>query len=112
MKSAILRADEGYDILHNGLWRTFRDTVAKHIPPDTTAMIFWLKNRRRDQWRDVHKHEANPGNPIDQMSPEELRASIHEDLKLLGMLPDGAPPTNRRGSRTLRRTPDCGGQTQ
>jgi hypothetical protein len=26
MKSAILRADEGYDILHNGVWRTFRDT--------------------------------------------------------------------------------------
>jgi hypothetical protein len=25
MKSAFLRADEGYDILHNGFWRTFRD---------------------------------------------------------------------------------------
>jgi hypothetical protein len=28
MKSAILRNDEGYDILHNGVWRTFRDTKA------------------------------------------------------------------------------------
>jgi len=26
MKSAILRADEVYDILHNGIWRSFRDT--------------------------------------------------------------------------------------
>jgi hypothetical protein len=52
--------------------------------------IFWLKNRRRDQWRYVHKHEAHPGNPIDHMTEDELRASIHEDLKLLGMLPDGA----------------------
>lgn len=25
MKSGILRDDEGYDILHNGTWRTFRD---------------------------------------------------------------------------------------
>lgn len=24
----------------------------KHMPPDTTAQIFWLKNRRPDLWRD------------------------------------------------------------
>ena len=24
----------------------------KHYPPDSTAMIFWLKNRRPKQWRD------------------------------------------------------------
>ena len=24
----------------------------EHVPPDTTAMIFWLKNRKRDEWRD------------------------------------------------------------
>ena len=24
----------------------------KHYPPDTTACIFWLKNRQRDKWRD------------------------------------------------------------
>lgn len=23
-----------------------------HVPPDTTAMIFWLKNRRRAHWTD------------------------------------------------------------
>ena len=26
--------------------------ITKHIPPDPTSMIFWLKNRRRDKWRD------------------------------------------------------------
>lgn len=25
------------------------------IAPDTTAAIFWLKNRRKDQWRDKHE---------------------------------------------------------
>lgn len=25
--------------------------------PDTTAAIFWLKNRQRDKWRDKHDHE-------------------------------------------------------
>lgn len=24
----------------------------EHYPPDPTSMIFWLKNRRRDLWRD------------------------------------------------------------
>ncbi|WP_370601183.1 transposase [Pseudomonas nitroreducens] len=26
--------------------------LIKHYPPDTTAAIFWLKNRRPDLWRD------------------------------------------------------------
>lgn len=33
----------------------------EHVPPDTTAAIFWLKNRRKDAWRDKHimEHEGN-----------------------------------------------------
>ncbi|MFK5948808.1 MAG: hypothetical protein QM500_08590, partial [Methylococcales bacterium] len=42
----------------------------KHHPPDTTAAIFWLKNRQKEAWRDskdingsvkhehTHKHEG------------------------------------------------------
>lgn len=26
--------------------------LTKHYPPDTTAAIFWLKNRKKDKWRD------------------------------------------------------------
>lgn len=26
--------------------------IRKYYPPDTTAAIFWLKNRRPEQWRD------------------------------------------------------------
>ena len=26
--------------------------TVKHVVPDTTAQIFWLKNRRPDRWRD------------------------------------------------------------
>ncbi len=29
----------------------------EHVAPDTTACIFWLKNRRPDQWRDKSEHE-------------------------------------------------------
>lgn len=38
----------------------------EHYPPDTTAAIFWLKNRRREQWRDKVDHEltGKDGGPI------------------------------------------------
>ena len=29
----------------------------KHYPPDTTAAIFWLKNRKPDAWRDKQEME-------------------------------------------------------
>lgn len=38
----------------------------EHVPPDTTAAIFWLKNRRKDEWRDKHdvEHGGANGEPI------------------------------------------------
>lgn len=35
-----------------GMAEIVQTPIRKHYPPDTTAMIFWLKNRRREQWRD------------------------------------------------------------
>ena len=36
--------------------------TVKHYPPDTTAAIFWLKNRRPDLWRDkVESEISGPG---------------------------------------------------
>jgi len=29
----------------------------EHIPPDTTAAIFWLKNRKPAEWREKSEHE-------------------------------------------------------
>lgn len=55
--------------------------VRKAAPPDTTALIFWLKNRKPDRWRDKqeHVHAGDPDNPIKlevdfkSMSDDELR---------------------------------------
>lgn len=33
--------------------------VTKEVQPDTTAQIFWLKNRRKQQWRDKVEVETN-----------------------------------------------------
>ena len=51
---------------------TYRDgsikviTTTKEILPDVTAQIFWLKNRRRDQWRDRQdlEHTGKDGGGI------------------------------------------------
>lgn len=34
----------------------------KHYPPDTTAAIFWLKNRDPENWRDVKAQEISGPN--------------------------------------------------
>ncbi len=40
--------------------------VLRVVPPDTTAMIFWLKNRQPEMWRDKidHAHGGPDGGPI------------------------------------------------
>lgn len=59
--------------------------VKRVIPADTTACIFWLKNRRQKQWRDVHKVEHGEPNEFDNVSETELTEFItSEAQKLLG----------------------------
>jgi len=36
----------------------------EHYPPATAAAIFWLKNRRRADWRDKIEHTGEDGGPI------------------------------------------------
>lgn len=35
--------------------------VAESFPPDTTAAIFWLKNRKPKEWRDKHEIDHSTG---------------------------------------------------
>ena len=35
-----------------------RRRVSKEVPPDVRALLFWLKNRRPDRWRDRVENEA------------------------------------------------------
>ncbi len=37
----------------------------EHHAPDTTACIFWLKNRRKAEWRDRHEHTGADGGPLE-----------------------------------------------
>jgi len=38
--------------------------ITKHLPPETTAAIFWLKNRRPSEWRDKTTIDANHSGEI------------------------------------------------
>lgn len=60
----------------------------KHYPPDTTAAIFWLKNRRKDQWRDKQDMEltGKDGGPIETSSKPDLSKLSVEELKQLAEL--------------------------
>ena len=50
----------------------------EHYPPDTTAAIFWLKNRQPAKWRDKKEVEnlVKLGDELESMSDEELEAII------------------------------------
>ena len=47
--------------------------ITEHCPPDTTAMIFWLKNRQPDRWRD--KRDGGEGDD-DPVAPVEVRVEV------------------------------------
>lgn len=37
----------------------------EHVPPDVTAQIFWLKNRRPNEWRDRHEVSGPSGGALE-----------------------------------------------
>jgi len=51
--------------------------VTKQVAPDTTAQIFWLKNRKPQEWRDkqevTHGGNITLNNPYKDLSTEELK---------------------------------------
>lgn len=64
-------------------------TIEKHYPPDPTSMIFWLKNRQPNEWRDKQstEHLGADGQPVDLptrieiVSPTSAKNTQVEDIK-------------------------------
>lgn len=55
--------------------------LRKHYPPDTTACIFWLKNRRPEEWRDRQELTGKDGAPLfdkpaETMTDDEIRREL------------------------------------
>lgn len=53
--------------------------ISEHCPPDTTAMIFWLKNRQPDRWRDK-RDGADEGSGEDAQ-PTQVNVGVRDARK-------------------------------
>lgn len=71
----------------------------EYVPPSDTAMIFWLKNRRRHEWRDRHEVEHGRVGEFDAMSDRELLEFIEVEAREIGISPEAIqlpPPKKSR----------------
>jgi hypothetical protein len=60
-----------------------KETIKQYAQPQTSAQIFWLKNRQPDKWRDVQKHELGRAGEFDQVSDDKLLALIKEETQVI-----------------------------
>lgn len=58
--------------------KVIKTNIIKHYPPDTTACIYWTKNRMPDEWRDKLNYEHSGS--VNLMSDEAVEA-IRDKLK-------------------------------
>lgn len=82
VENALLKRALGYEYVETtkeltDLGLTVTKQVIKQVSPDTTAQIFWLKNRKPKEWRDKKETEVtgnlNVNNPFSDLSVDELR---------------------------------------
>ncbi|WP_330651598.1 transposase [[Clostridium] colinum] len=64
VENALLKRALGYTTTEKKVKKEYGEiteeiTITKEIPPDPTSAIFWLKNRRPEQWREKREVEQN-----------------------------------------------------
>ena len=75
VEGALVHRALGYDhkelklFSHEGSVTDEREIV-KHYPPDTAALIFWLKNRQPGRWRDKQEIDHTSGG--EKMEPTRI----------------------------------------
>lgn len=59
-----------------------------YIPGDTTAQIFWLKNRKPKEWRDKQEieHSGTLDVDIERMNDDEILAGIETAIQAINNL--------------------------
>lgn len=97
VENALLKRALGYDYQEQRIEKSDKDgtkiiQTIRHVPADTTAQIFWLKNRRPDKWRD--KPET-PGDTDALKKARELLEGIRN-------------PVSMRSAKRLKPLEPCG----
>lgn len=83
VENALLKRALGYAYVETKTEVSKKDgkkvtTTIKEVIPDTTAQIFWLKNRRPDLWRDRQQieHSGQINNPFEGISTEDIKKAL------------------------------------
>jgi len=92
----------------SGEVRVFRKLVGvkekvKSVAPDTTAQIFWLKNRRPAEWRESYEHIVNDP---DEVSSEQLAKQLMFTFRQFAE--EGGDPAKLLSAKTARKKPTKG----
>ena len=75
VENALLKSALGYDYEEQVVTNKGEVTnVVKYEKPNTTAQIFWLKNRKPREWRDKQDHDINA-------KVREVKVMLPDDLK-------------------------------
>lgn len=89
VENALLKRAKGFEYKEQTYERVWNDklqkyvkvntkTISKEVVPDTTAQIFWLKNRKPEQWRDKQPDEHKPA---DDTEDDNFYNAIDEAVK-------------------------------
>lgn len=89
VENALFKSALGYEyeeltreVNENGLLKTTK-VVTKQVAPNPTSAIFWLKNRKPNEWRDKKETELSGGvnvnNPFKDLTTDELRKLARSD---------------------------------
>lgn len=78
VENALLKSALGYEYIETHTNASGEKTITKkYMKPDTTAIIFWLKNRKPNEWRDKQNvnHTGNVNYSVDfsEITTDELR---------------------------------------
>lgn len=82
VEDALLKRARGFEVVileEKEGEKGYTKTTTKYYAPDTAAIIFWLKNRRPDSWRDVRQLDLDMTNK----STDELLDEAKELTKLV-----------------------------
>lgn len=108
VENALLKRALGYDYQEQRIEVSEKDgkkviQTVKHVAPDTTAQIFWLKNRRPDKWRDKPGPDQGLGREQENNLLAQIRTLPEEELD---GIPELQPPAE--AGDDLVETPEAG----
>lgn len=90
VENALFKSATGYEYeerkevqeVVNGVMRKKVEITRKQVPPNATSIIFWLKNRKPDEWRDGKQIDGNVNvkqeNPFEGISTDDIKKLIRD----------------------------------